>query len=182
MRLFGPVFPVATSVGDNLWLHRGLAEAENGMVLVVSILPPGREEPDSERPATGQEFGYWGELMTHAAIARGIHGLLIDGHVRDREAIVECEFPVFSRGVCLRGTKKSPLSPGSLLRSVEIGGVAISEGDLVVGDADGVVVVSGAEIPAVLDRAGRIAQEEREFLERIRAGESTLQIFGLKPT
>lgn len=117
--------------------------------------------------------------MTAAARRRGLAGLLIDGHVRDREAIVESGFPVFCRGVSVRGTSKDPGADGSLGRPVEIGAITIAERDLVVGDADGVVVVAGAEAPAVVERARRLAERERRLLTRIAAGESTLQVLGL---
>lgn len=178
MRFFGPAYPVASAFGDNLWLHRALARAPSGSVLVVRTIAPAhrRSRDGASRRRT---FGYWGELMTAAARRRGLAGLLIDGHVRDREAIVESGFPVFCRGVSVRGTSKDPGADGSLGRPVEIGAITIAERDLVVGDADGVVVVAGAEAPAVVERARRLAERERRLLTRIAAGESTLQVLGL---
>lgn len=180
MRLHGPAFPVAASVGDNLWLHRAIAAAGRGSVLVVATKPDvnRRRDDGGDRPA--REFGYWGELMTLAAMHRGLRGLLIDGWVRDRDAIVGMRFPVFCRGVSLRGTTKDPSCPGALGEPVEIGGISIAAGDLVVGDADGAVVVAGSEAGGVLRAARERVLLEKRTLLRIRAGESTLRVLGLE--
>lgn len=101
MRVAGPAFTVATPPGNNLWIHRALAAATPGDVLVVAT-------------SGHHEAGYWGDIMTVAALARGIAGLVIDGCVRDSEAIARLEFPVFARGLSIRGTKKDAGAPGYL--------------------------------------------------------------------
>ena len=91
--LSGPAYNVAAVPGDNLEVHLALADAPAGSVLVV---------------ATGGELrmGFWGEVMTEAALARGIAGLVTDGAVRDIRAIRDLQFPVFSAGVAIPGTQK----------------------------------------------------------------------------
>lgn len=165
MRLFGPAFPVSSPGGDNLWLHRALAKATEGDVLVVSV--------------SGQyEFGYWGEVMTVAAKARGLGGLVIDGCVRDSERLRTLGFPVFARGLCIRGTKKDPAGQGALGEPVRIGDVSVSAGDLVAGDADGVVAVPASRVEEVLEKARALTEEESKIFERLEKGETTLDVFG----
>ena len=173
MRVFGTAFTIATSIGDNLWLHRALACAPAGSVLVVATAT------GPWRDAAGA-YGYWGALMTTAARRRGLGGLVIDGHVRDARAIPACGLPVFSRGVCVRGTTKDSRSPGALAEPVRIGDVSIATGDLVVGDTDGVVVIAADEAAAVLERAERMAEKEAELIDRIRRGATTLDLLGLE--
>jgi 4-hydroxy-4-methyl-2-oxoglutarate aldolase len=164
----GHAFTVRTAPGDNIWLHRALARAEEGDVLVV---------------ATGDERGeqaYWGDVMTLAAQSRGILGLVIDGQVRDGAEIVRMGFPVFARGLCMRGPTKSAKAPGSLLEPITIGEVTIRPGDLVVGDGDGVVVVAREQEETALQKAKEREDGEAVIRERLRNGETTLEIYGLE--
>jgi 4-hydroxy-4-methyl-2-oxoglutarate aldolase len=182
MRLHGQAYPVAAVVGDNLWVHRALDAARRGDVLVVATIPSDPRDDESDGSTREREYGYWGELMTTAALRRGLGGLVIDGWVRDRDAIVESGFPVFSRGVSIRGTTKDPGALGTHGRPIEIGGVSVAAGDLVVGDGDGVVVVATGDVASVLGRAEQRVEAERDLLERIRAGESLLRALGLEGT
>ena len=93
MRVAGPAFTVHIPAGDNLWIHRALYEAAPGDVLVVST-------------SGGIEWGYWGDILNTAAIAQGLGGLVIDGGVRDVAGLSTMSLPVFSNGICLRGTIK----------------------------------------------------------------------------
>jgi len=167
MRVAGPAFPVSTPPGNNLWIHRALAAAAPGDVLVVVT-------------SGHHEAGYWGDIMTVAALERGIAGLVIDASVRDSEAIGRLQFPVFARGLSIRGTKKDEAAPGSLRKPVTLGDVTVEPGDLVVGDADGVVVVSRASAADVLEKARERERREAEVIERLRKGETTLEIYGWK--
>jgi 4-hydroxy-4-methyl-2-oxoglutarate aldolase len=164
MRVSGPALPVATPPGNNLWIHRALATASPGDVLVVATSAP--------------DFGYWGDIMTEAALARKVAGLVIDGCVRDSEAIEKRGFAVFARGRSIRGTTKDPSAPGSLGALIRLGNVAVKAGDLVVGDADGVVVIPRARATEVLETARERESREAEVLERLRRGETTLEIYG----
>jgi 4-hydroxy-4-methyl-2-oxoglutarate aldolase len=89
----GPAYPLECSPGDNLAIHIALEKAPHGSVLVVS--------------AQGFVAGYWGEVLTVAAEAAGVVGLVIDGGVRDIAAMTARRFPVFARGVSMRGTIKA---------------------------------------------------------------------------
>lgn len=169
MRLWGTAFPVLSPAGDNLWLHRALAAADVGEVLVVAF----------DDPAAAREHGHWGEVMTVAAQAQGLVGLVIDGGVRDRDQLIARGFPVFSSSVCLRGTGKDPAGRGSLAQPVMIGSTTIQRGDLVAGDADGVVVIPAQDVQRAVAEAVRREESEAEIFRRLAIGETTLDIYGL---
>lgn len=163
--LTGRAFPVLSPGGDNLWLHHAIYAASPGDILVI---------------ATGDsEFGYWGEVMAVAAQARGLAGLVIDGGVRDSVRMNELGFPVFSAGICIRGTGKDPDGAGSLGEPVTIGGVAVRAGDIVRADDDGVVVLPAGQAEAIVTLGERRDAEEEDIFRRLRAGETTLAIYGL---
>ncbi|MBX5467218.1 MAG: RraA family protein [Firmicutes bacterium] len=157
----GPAFTVTCSVGDNLALHHALAEAPPGSVLVVQA---------------GQYLaGYWGEVMTVAAQARGIAGLVIDGGLRDVAALRARRFPAFARGVAVFRTVK--YDAGVRGEPVVVGGVLVHTGDWVVADLDGVVVLPEAVRDAVFAQAWERARRESEYFRRLEAGETTLDIY-----
>jgi 4-hydroxy-4-methyl-2-oxoglutarate aldolase len=153
------------NAGDNLWLHRAIYEAEPGDVIVASV---------------GGEFewGYWGEIMSSAALARKLGGLVVDGCVRDRDDLERLAFPIFSRGLSVRGTSKDAAAPGSIGQPILIGDVVIAPGDLIRGDADGVVAIPAARLSDALDRAAERERAEREIAARLARGERTLDIYG----
>ncbi|MFW6078607.1 MAG: RraA family protein [Gemmatimonadota bacterium] len=163
-RVWGPAFTVRTAARDNLWIHRAIYEAVPGDVLVVSC---------TAEPACG----YWGELMTLAARQGRLAGLVIDGGVRDVEAIVGLEFPVFRSRVSIRGTDKRPAGHGGGLgERLVLDGEPVEPGDLIVGDADGVVVVARDRVAAALEAAAARERAEQAARERIAAGERLLDI------
>lgn len=128
--------------------------------------------------AGGAPFGHWGEVLTVAAQQRDIAGLVIDGAVRDVDALATLRFPVFSRHTSIRGTRK--LFRGALGISIEVGGVPVDTTDLVVGDADGVIVIPRARAAAVLNEADRRVTGEHRILEALRSGATTLELYGLE--
>lgn len=164
MRLAGPAFTVEVPAGDNLGIHRAIYAANAGDVLVVST-------------RGGTEWGYWGEILNEAALARGLGGLVIAGGVRDTHVLAEQPFPVFSDGVCIRGTLKN-IAPYWLGRPVAIGDVVISAGDLVVGDRDGVVVLQPAAVEPAVAKGHQREADEVEKIAQIRAGVRTLELYG----
>jgi 4-hydroxy-4-methyl-2-oxoglutarate aldolase len=168
MRLAGPAFTVHVPAFDNLWIHRAVYEAREGDVLVVCT-------------SGGIEAGYWGDILNEAAIARRLGGLVIDGGVRDSAGLVRHSFPVFCNGVSIRGTVKDRAATAWLGQPIRIGEIIVRQRDLIVGDADGVVVIPALEARRVLDAAKRRESDETEKLARIRAGERTIDIYGLGP-
>lgn len=167
-RVCGPAFPVLCREGSNLAIHQALYVAAPGDVLVVHIKAAGTDE-----------FGYFGEIMAEAAKARGLGGIVIDGCVRDAGALRAVGFPVFAGGLSIRGTTKEP-HPSPLVDQVDFGGCPVRRGDLVVGDEDGLVCVPAEEIDEVL-AAGRAREnKEADHIRRLRAGERTLDLMGLR--
>jgi 4-hydroxy-4-methyl-2-oxoglutarate aldolase len=163
IRLSGPAFTVRASPADNLPIHRALAGCPPGRVLVVST------EGDAAH-------AFFGEIMMEAALARGIAGLVIDGAVRDTRAMRD-RFPVFSAGVAVRGTGKH--DPGILGEPVNIGDVVIHPDDWIVGDDDGVVVVRGAAIEDVAEKAHARDRREAAIMEELRRGRTTVDLLDL---
>jgi 4-hydroxy-4-methyl-2-oxoglutarate aldolase len=166
-RLAAPAFPVRCSPGDNLAVHVGLGLAPAGWALVVDV-------------GGLAERGYWGEVLTTAAQARGLAGVVVDGGVRDTAALHAHGFAVFASTVALRGATKG--GPGTAGVAVEVAGVAVAPGDWVVGDADGVVVVPASSAGPVLERAAARAARERALLEALRQGSTTVELLGLDPS
>jgi len=161
----GSALTVHSPGGDNLWLHRALDIAQAGDVLVVHV-------------SGAYDHGYWGEIMTTMAKARGLAGLVIDGCVRDGVLLEQIGFPVFARGLCIRGTAKDYGAIGWLNAPVLVGDVPVSAGDLVVGDADGVVVVPRLRAAEIVAKSQQRERDEAAVLKRLEAGESTMQVYG----
>jgi 4-hydroxy-4-methyl-2-oxoglutarate aldolase len=164
-RFAGSALTVHSPGGDNLWLHRALDVAQPGDVMVVFA-------------SGAYEHGYWGEIMTTAAQVRGLAGLVIDACVRDGVLLSDIGFPVFSRGLCIQGTGKDFGATGWINHPVSIGQVVVHAGDLVVGDSDGVVVIPHARAAEVVAAGEKRELDEADILRRLKAGESTMQIYG----
>jgi 4-hydroxy-4-methyl-2-oxoglutarate aldolase len=157
-------YPVKCTPGDNLAVHVGVTAAPRGSVLVVDV---------------GQviDRGYWGEVLTTAAEAAGLAGLVIDGGVRDVAALQRHAFAVFASTVALTGATKN--QPGAVGSPVQIGGVRVATGDWVVGDVDGVTVIPGERLHEVL-KAGRAREEkEKGYFSALKAGKTTVELLDL---
>lgn len=165
MKVCGPAFTISSPPRDNLMLHQALTMVQPGDVLVVEV-------------SDWYEAGYWGDILTQAALEKGVAGLVIDGCVRDRNDIVALGFPVFSRGLCIRGTSKE--GGGYFNRPIKMGDVYIEPGDVVVGDADGVVIVSQNKLETVIKQAEQREEKEEYVRRQIQLGKSTLEIYGWK--
>jgi regulator of RNase E activity RraA len=143
--MVGTALTVRTRPGDNLAVHQALELARPGDVLVI----------DARGDVVNAILG---ELMTHYAASRGIVGIVVDGAIRDSKAISAGPIPVFCRGISHLGPYKT--GPGAIHGDVSIGGTAVHDGDLILGDADGVVIVPAARVRAVLDLAETIMANE----------------------
>lgn len=162
--MVGRALPVSARVGDNLALHWGIADAQPGDVLVVD--------------AGGGAYGYWGEVMTVAAQARGIAGLIIDGGVRDTKQMQGLGFPVFSTEISIRGTEKQ--WPGTVGRTITLRGRVVSRDDLVVADRDGICVIPAADVSRVVEASRIRVAKEDTYMERLRSGELTVDVYGFR--
>jgi len=164
MRFAGPALTVQSPGGDNLWLHRAIYAAQPGDVLVVSV-------------SGAYEHGYWGEIMATAAKVRGLAALVIDGCVRDGELLGDIGFPVFARGLCIRGTGKDFGARGWIGYPTLFDNVTVNAGDLVVGDGDGVVAIPRERAEAVVEASRQREAAEADQLRRLEAGETTMRLF-----
>ncbi|MGZ5082977.1 MAG: RraA family protein, partial [Usitatibacter sp.] len=126
MRMAGPAFTIEVRPGDNLMIHAAISMAKPGDVLVV----------DGKADRT---CALMGSIMINACAKLGFAGVVLDAAHRDTEELIELGFPVYSIGSNPNGPTK--FVPGRINWPVSCGGIAIQPGDLVVGDADGVVVV-----------------------------------------
>lgn len=165
-RLCGRALPVHSPAGDNLPIHHAIYAANPGDILVVDC-------------GGALEYGYWGEVMARAAKQVDIAGLVIWGGVRDSRQLVAMGFPVFAANICIRGTGKDPEAPGTIGQPVTIGDVTIHAGDLVVGDADGVVVIASGQAAKTIFEAESREQAEQALFSELRAGATTLQLLHL---
>ena len=163
MKVCGPAYTVQTIACDNKIIHRAYANAFSGDVLVVHC-------------SDYYEAGYWGDLMSLGAKTKGIAGLVIDACVRDADDIEAMNFPVFSRGLCVRGT--ASLEGGTLNAPIVVGGVTINPGDIIVGDRDGVVVVPKELLAETIEKAKAREIREESIREQLRQGKTSIQIYG----
>jgi len=162
--LAAPAFTASGIAGDNLVLHRALVEAPPGSALVVSL-------------HGNAAAGHWGELMCVAAAAAGIRGLVVSGTVRDVAKIEARGFPVFNAGVGPRPATKS--HAGELGEPIRIADTTIATGDLIVADADGIVVVPRSLTDAVLEDVARLQRRETELQALLERGTTTLEALDL---
>jgi 4-hydroxy-4-methyl-2-oxoglutarate aldolase len=163
-RIRGVAYTAECPPGDNLMLHHAVAAAGPGMVIVANI-------------GSYLLKGAWGEILTAAAQARGVAGLAVDGAVRDIAAIAERGFPVFSRGLAIGACTKERF--GTLGEPVQFGGVTVRPGDIVVGDADGIVIVDQDRAEEVLRTATARRDREAAIMEALARGRTTIELLNL---
>lgn len=154
MRFAGPALTVEVRPGDNLMIHAAMAIAKPGDVIVV----------DGKGDLTSALMG---EIMCQQCAAIGVAAVIIDGAVRDSEAIRELGFPMFAAGLNPNGPTKS--IAGRVNHPISIGGVSIRAGDLVVGDADGVTVIEREKAAAMLPLAAQKVAAETKRIANIKS-------------
>ena len=167
MRVCGPAFPVKGPPLDNLWLHYALDEAKPGDIIVADV-------------GGLYEGGYWGEVMTTGAVGRRLGGLVIDGCVRDGRELAEIGWPVFARGLAMRGTMKDHGADGYIDVPLVVGGVLVTPGDLVLGDTDGVVVIPKDRVEEAIAASKAREAREADLMKKLATGQSTVGIYGWK--
>ncbi len=153
--LAGPAFTVKVPPGDNLMVHKAIALAEPGDIIVVDA------GGDLTNAITG-------EMMLMQMIKRGVAGLIINGAIRDAGYIRNQDFPVFAAGVTHRGPYKN--GPGEINVPIAIDGMVIEPGDLIIGDDDGLLCVPFNQTDAVFKAATAKFETEQRQVANIQAG------------
>lgn len=154
-RLGGPAITVRARPGDNLMIHKALDVAQAGDVIVV----------DAGGDLTNALFG---ELMLAYAEERKLGGLVLNGAVRDIDVISAGSFPVYAAGVTHRGPYKD--GPGEINVPIAIDGMVIAPGDLVIGDADGLLCIPYDDVERVLAASRDKVALEKVTIANIRSG------------
>jgi RraA family protein len=164
-RMAGPAFTVKTRPGDNLMIHKSLWMAQPGDIIVV----------DGGGDLTNALIG---ELMVGMAIKQKLGGIVINGAIRDAQALRDRDFPVFAAGVTHRGPYKD--GPGEINVPVAIDGMVIEPGDLIIGDDDGLLCVPYAETEKLYQAASEKMAQEAKIIEQTQNG--TLDIAWIDAT
>ncbi len=155
-QMAGPALTVKSRPGDNLMLHKAIDMAEPGDIIVC----------DAGGDLTNSLMG---ELMLAHAMKRGVGGFVLDGAVRDVEAFLDVNLPVFAAGVSHRGPYKD--GPGEINVSVAIDGMVIEPGDLVIGDWDGVLSIPLDDVDSILKKTNEKQAAEAVDMAKIEADE-----------
>ena len=151
----GPAFTVKTAPGDNLMVHKALDIAEPGDVIVVDA-------------GGAIDQAIIGEIMSRYGASRKLGGMVIDGAIRDAAALSGSDFPIFARAAVHKGPYKD--GPGQIGVPVSIGGMVVMPGDIMVGDADGLVAVGQHEAEALLKAARAVRVKEDATMKEIDEG------------
>ncbi|MDR3588739.1 MAG: RraA family protein [Negativicutes bacterium] len=150
--LLGPAFTVKSRTADNLLLHKAIDMAQPGDVIIV----------DCQGDTVNSVIG---ELMISWAARRGIAGIVVDGAIRDVDALENMKLSVYAAGVTPKGPFKD--GPGEINVPVSCGGIVVNPGDIIVGDGDGVVVISPKDAQEVLAKARAMQAKEQDILKQI---------------
>ncbi len=164
-RAAGPARTVMCAQDDNLMVHAVMAEAQPGEVLVLTMPDP--------RPVA-----LVGDLLATQAQAAGVAAILVDASIRDAEELAEMGLPIWSRWVRVKGALKE--TAGTINVPVTVGGATINPGDVLVLDADGVAVVPRDRVDAFLTASLAREEKERVKREKLRAGEKSYELDGLR--
>lgn len=153
--LCGPALTVKTRPGDNLMIHKAIEMAQPGDVIVV----------DAGGDLTNSLMG---ELMLAHAIKRQVAGFVLNGAIRDAEAFLERNLPVYAAGITHRGPYRD--GPGEIGFPVSFNSMPIEAGDLILGDFDGIVSVKKADLETVLIAARKKLASEIKQMEQTEDG------------
>lgn len=151
-KLLGPAFTVKVPEGDNLMFHKAMDMAKPGDVVVID--------------AGGDEKrAIFGALMINYCKVRGLAGVIVDGAIRDVEELSEMDFPVYARSVTPNGPYKN--GPGEINTTIAFGGKVVRPGDIIVGDADGIVVIKPEDAKELAEKAHKVLDMENGILKKI---------------
>ncbi len=164
-RAAGPARTVRCGPDDNLMVHAVIEQIQPGEVLVLTMPEPA-------------PVALVGELLVTQIKVRGAAAILVDGAVRDAEALVKLGLPVWTRFIRAKGATKTKI--GELNVTVSVGGAVIAPADIVVLDADGGVCVPRDSAGEILKAAEARSSREARLLEKLAAGEMSYDLHGLR--
>jgi 4-hydroxy-4-methyl-2-oxoglutarate aldolase len=164
-RAAGAAVTVLCQPGDNLMIHAAMETCRGGDMLVVATTS---ESTD----------GMFGDLLGVSCQAHGVRGLIIDAGVRDTADLAEMNFPVWAKAISAQGTVKA--TAGSVNIPIVCAGALVNPGDVIVADADGVVIAPRACAVEIAKLAQHRIAKEAATRERLRAGELGLDFYGLR--
>lgn len=164
-KVSGPAVTVSSQPGDNLMIHAAVEVCQAGDVLVVTTTADSTD-------------GMFGDLLATSLRSRGVAGLIIDAGVRDVADLTAMQFPVWSKAISAQGTVKA--TAGSVNVDVVCAGAIVCPGDVIVADADGVVVVAREQAVQVSKLSDQRRIKEENSRERLRSGELGLDMYNLR--
>jgi RraA family protein len=151
-KLLGTAFTVKVPEGDNLMFHKAMDMAKEGDVIVI----------DAGGVTSRAIFG---ELMINYCKVRKLAGVIVDGSIRDYDAISKMDFPVYARGITPNGPYKN--GPGEINTVISFGGQVVRPGDIIIGDEDGIIVVQPDEAEELVNKVKKVSEKEGEIMDTI---------------
>ncbi|PPR77843.1 MAG: 4-hydroxy-4-methyl-2-oxoglutarate aldolase/4-carboxy-4-hydroxy-2-oxoadipate aldolase [Alphaproteobacteria bacterium MarineAlpha2_Bin1] len=165
MNLVGTAITIDSIPGDNLAVHIAISNAPKGTVIVLDT-------------KYHKDHACVGDIIIRNCIKRGLAGFVTNGVMRDLNDCRELGLPIYATGVCMRSPSKKE-DKAIIGKPIIFGGVSIENGDYIIGDDDGLVVVKKNKCEIVLKRAIEKESKEKEIINKINNGENTIDIFGL---
>lgn len=167
LRIAGPAVTAYNYPGDNLMIHKALQLVQPGQVLVFTN-------------GGGVQGALWGEMAATFAKARGVEGIVVDGAIRDTDALVEMSAPVWHTAISPSHPEKG--AAGAVNIPVVVDGVQVRPGDIIVADGDGVLAVPRRMLAAAVDAAEARRAREVELAKAIAQGATLYDLTGMEKT
>ena len=165
LRIAGPAVTAYNYPGDNLMIHKALHQLEPGQVLVFTN-------------GGGTQGALWGEMAATYSQQKGVAGVIVDGGIRDTDALTEMRFPVWSTAISPCHPEKS--APGAVNVPIVCDGVIVNPGDIVVADGDGVLVIPRQDLRRAVEGARARAAKEAEMRRHLSAGVSPFELLKMQ--
>lgn len=164
MSVCGPAFTVVCAPRDNIMLQLAIHFAQAGDVIIVSA-------------GEYEEAGSFGDVLGNACLAKGIAGVVTDTGVRDTQELIRLGLPVFSRSICIKGTVKETL--GQINGDIVIGDQLVRPGDVVRGDADGLVIIRREDAAEVARLSAAREEAEAGYIQAYKDGRTIIDVCNL---